>query len=242
MLDTAPPGLIAAGSAAGLFPLGQVLTDGGQKAQAIAEALGRTAPAPAWRTSEDAADLAPLWQVGMHRGKAFVDFQNDVTDSDVALAAREGFVSVEHLKRYTTLGMATDQGKIGQLNGQALLAAATGRTLAETGTIRPRPPHLPVSIGAMAGHHRGAHFRPERHTASHQWAQEMGAVFTDAGLWKRAQYFPRPGESGWLESVNREVTATRNGVGICDDPVLTGNSGETLEDFGVIHIELYPFR
>ncbi|WP_324742037.1 sarcosine oxidase subunit alpha family protein [Tsuneonella sp. CC-YZS046] len=216
VLDTAPPGLIAAGSAAGLFPLGQVLADGAQKAQAIAEVLGRTAPAPAWRTSEDAADLAPLWQVGPHRGKAFVDFQNDVTDSDVALAPREGFVSVEHLKRYTTLGMATDQGKTGQLNGQALLAAATGRTIAETGTIRPRPPHHPVAIGALAGHHRGAHFRPERRTASHDWAVEMGAVFTDAGLWKRAQYFPRPGESSWLESVNREVTATRNGVGICD--------------------------
>lgn len=239
LLDDCAPGLSPAGAAAGLFSLAEALADGAAKAGSMAEALGRTLPAPEeWHTAEDAAGSAPLWHVGKHKGKAFVDFQNDVTDKDVELAAREGFVSVEHLKRYTTLGMATDQGKAGQVNGQALLAAATGKTLAETGSIRPRPPHVPVSIGAMAGHHRGAHFRPERHTASHEWARQRGAVFTDAGLWKRAQYFPLPDEASWRESVDREVNATRNGVGICDVSTL-GKIDILGPDAGVLLDRIY---
>src|SRR5206468_7421448 len=127
--------------------------------------------------SDDAASVTPLWRVPAHRGKAFVDFQNDVTDTDVALAAREGFVSIEHLKRYTTLGMATDQGKTSQLNGHALLAAATGKSIAEAGAILSRPPFTPVAIGVFAGHHRDEHFRPERRTGGHAWAEEQGATF-----------------------------------------------------------------
>src|SRR5690606_10134005 len=111
------------------------------------------------------------------------DFQHDVTDDDVALAAREGFVSIEHLKRYTTLGMATDQGKTGQLNGHALLAAAVGKPIAETGTIMSRPPYSPVAFGALAGHHRGEAFRPVRRTAAHEWAAQRGATFVNAGQW-----------------------------------------------------------
>ena len=118
--------------------------------------------------------------------------------------------------RYTTLGMSTDQGRSGQLNGQALLAAATGKSVAEAGTIRARPPAVPVRIGVLAGHHRDEHFRPVRLAPSHAWATEMGAVFADAGQWKRAQWFPRPGETTWRESVDREVMATRGDVGVCD--------------------------
>ena len=217
LLDETPPGLTAAGAAAGLFSLGAALADGVRHALAATGDLGRTPPAmPGFRTSDDSDRATPLWHVPGACGKTFVDFQNDVTDRDIALAAREGFTSIEHLKRYTTLGMATDQGKTSQLNGHALLAAATGKSIAEAGTILSRAPWQPVAIGVLAGHHRDDHFRPERRTASHAWAIERGATFVDAGMWKRAQWFGRPGERNWLETVNREVTMTRGGVGICD--------------------------
>ncbi len=216
VLAKAPAGMAAVGSAAGAFRLSQVLA-GGQKIGAeIATALGRSAPAAdALRTLDEATEVAPLWKVQGHRAKAFVDFQHDVTDSDIALGVREGFVSVEHLKRYTTWGMATDQGKTSQVNGHGLLAAATGKTMAEAGVVLSRPPYLPVTIGAIVGHHRDEHFRPVRHTAGHDWAVEQGAVFLDAGAWKRAQWFARPGEDV-AAIVNREVTTTRAHVGVCD--------------------------
>jgi methylglutamate dehydrogenase subunit C len=217
VMATPSSALIPIGAAAGHFSLREALTDGVRSAEGIARDLGRAVAKSAIpRTTEDASEVKPLWHVGAHKTKAFVDLQNDVTDTDIRLAAQEGFVSIEHLKRYTTLGMATDQGKTSQLNGHALLAAATGRSIAETGTILSRSPYTPVAIGAFAGHHRDEDFRPERRTASHQWAIERGATFVDAGLWKRAQWFARPGERDWLETVNREVTMTRNGVGICD--------------------------
>ena len=217
LLDQAPPGLIAAGAAAGRFALGEALRDGVEAASTAVAAFGRPASAaPHFVASDDPAHVAAQWHVPARKTKAFVDFQHDVTDTDVALAAREGFVSIEHLKRYTTLGMATDQGKTSQLNGHALLAAATGKTMAEAGTILSRPPYLPVTIAALAGHHREADFRPVRKTASHDWAISQGATFVDTGQWKRAQWFARPGERNWLETVNREVTMTRAGVGICD--------------------------
>ena len=158
----------------------------------------------------------PLWRVRGVRGKAFVDLQNDVTDDDVALAGTEGFRAVEHLKRYTTLGMATDQGKTSNLNGLALMAEFTARTIPQTGTTTFRPPFAPVAIGAIAGTHRGNDFRPTRLPPSHGWAQEHGAVFVETGYWLRAQWYPRPGEADWLESVNREVRAVRASVGVCD--------------------------
>ena len=217
VLAGAPPGMVAAGAAAGAFALAGALAEGREAGRGIARDLGRALPAAdAMTTSDDPASVTALWHVGAHRKKAFVDFQHDVTDADVALAAREGFVSVEHLKRYTTLGMATDQGKTSQLNGHALLAAATGKSIAQAGTVLSRPPYLPVAIGVFAGQHRDEHFRPERRTAAHGWAVEQGATFVDAGQWKRAQWFARAGEQDWLETVNREVRATREGVGICD--------------------------
>ncbi|MDH7639110.1 sarcosine oxidase subunit alpha family protein [Sphingomonas oryzagri] len=215
LLDQTPPGFAPAGAAAGHFALFEALTDGATQAVAAAEALGKSATAPRFTASDEPAGVRPLWHVP-GRGKAFVDFQHDVTDKDVQLSAREGFTSIEHFKRYTTLGMATDQGKTSQMNGHALLAAATGKSIAEAGTILSRAPYQPVAIGVLAGHHREEHFRPERRTAGHDWAASQGATFVDAGQWKRAQWFTRPGEKDWLETVNREVTMTRNGVGICD--------------------------
>jgi sarcosine oxidase subunit alpha len=164
----------------------------------------------------DNGNIQPLWQVRGSVGKAFIDFQNDVTASDVKLAKQEGFSAVEHLKRYTTLGMATDQGKTANVNGLALMAEITEKTVAQTGTTRFRPPYTPVSLGALAGTHRGQHFKPKRLTPTHGWAQARGAVFIDAGMWVRAQYFPQAGEADWFATVSREVAAVRGGVGICD--------------------------
>jgi len=160
-------------------------------------------------------NIAPLWHAGSHAAKSFVDFQNDVTVQDITLARQEGFAAVEHLKRYTTLGMATDQGKTANVAGLAIMAAATGRTIAQTGTTRFRPPYTPVAIGALAGAHRGLHFKPARLTPTHGWASAQNAVFTEAGLWLRAQYFPRAGED-WRAAATREVNTVRNAVGFCD--------------------------
>jgi methylglutamate dehydrogenase subunit C len=135
---------------------------------------------------------------------------------DIALAAREGFRSVEHLKRYTTLGMATDQGKASNVLGIALLADVTGRSIAETGTTVFRPPYTPVTMGAIAGHAIGKHLKPTRYTPSHHWAVENGASFVESGLWLRAQWYVRKGETGWRDSVDREALAVRASVGVCD--------------------------
>jgi methylglutamate dehydrogenase subunit C len=150
------------------------------------------------------------------KSNAFVDFQNDVTASDLELAHREGFREPEHAKRYTTLGMGTDQGKTSNAAGLAILSTLGGLTPGEAGTTTFRPPYTPVAMGALAGHHRGRDYRPARLTPSHAWAKEQGAVFTEAGLWLRAQYFPRKGEKTWLGSMKREVQTVRSAVGVCD--------------------------
>jgi sarcosine oxidase subunit alpha len=215
--DPGLPGMSVAGAAAGSFALAACLAEGARAGADAAIAAGFAVPAPVLpKVAAEATASAPLWKVKAARTKAFVDQQHDVTDKDIAIAALEGFKSVEHLKRYTTLGMATDQGKTSNLNGHALMAELTGRTIAETGTTMSRPPHLPVSLGALGGSHRGEHFRPMRRVASHGWAAANGAVFVDAGQWKRPQWFVRPGETDWLQSVVREVETVRGGVGICD--------------------------
>ncbi|HET9573860.1 MAG TPA: sarcosine oxidase subunit alpha family protein, partial [Methyloceanibacter sp.] len=211
-----PPGMSVVGAAAGDFGLGSSLA-GGQKAGAEAAAsCGFAVPprsVPAAKEEELAA--SPLWQVATSLGKAFVDFQNDVAVSDVKLAVREGFRIPEHLKRYTTLGMATDQGKTAGLSGSAVLANVTGRYIGAVGTTTFRPPYTPVAISAFAGHHRGPDFRPARLAPSHQWAKEQGAVFVETGPWLRALYYPKPGEDPQA-AVNREVANVREQVGICD--------------------------
>jgi sarcosine oxidase subunit alpha len=214
---TLPPGMTAAGAAAGQLSLGECLSRGAEAGRQAAEACGfNPALIPVPETEPESVAISPLWQVKGSHGKAFVDFQNDVTDKDVTLAEREGFRSVEHLKRYTTLGMATDQGKTSNVNALAVMASLTGRSIPATGVTRFRPPYVPVAIGALAGPHRGEDFKPVRYAPSHDWAVEQGAVFVDAGMWRRAQYFPKPGETDWLETVTREVTQTREHVGICD--------------------------
>ena len=214
--DRVPPGMTVAGAAAGAQSLAAALRTGAEAgAAAAAEAGFDGAQPPLPRAQDEPVAIRPLWHV-LGRGKAFVDFQNDVTAADIGLAAREGYRSVEHTKRYTTLGMGTDQGKTANVNGLAVLAQARGEPIPAVGTTVFRPPYTPVAIGALAGHHRGRDYKPVRHTPSHAWAAEQGAVFVEAGLWLRAQWFPKPGERDWLESVTREVRAVRGDVGFCD--------------------------
>ncbi|MBB4198830.1 sarcosine oxidase subunit alpha [Rhodoblastus sphagnicola] len=212
-----PPGLSVAGAATGAYSLSDCLAQGAaQGAQAATEA-GFKATAPDTPKAEDAPRaLKAFWHVENSKGMAFVDFQNDVCAKDVVLAHKEGFVSVEHLKRYTTLGMATDQGKLSNVPGLALMAKQSGKTIAETGTTMFRPPWSPVALGAFAGHHRAKDFRPARLTPTHALAEELGAVFVEAGPWLRAAYFPRKGETNWKQSVDREVRAVRESVGVID--------------------------
>ncbi len=212
-----PTGMTVAGAAAGNWTLAESLNDGTVLGTNAADRAGRQlGETPRFRTSEEHHLVKAFWHVASSRGKAFVDLQNDVTEKDIAVAAQEGFRSVEHLKRYTTLGMATDQGRTSNVNGLALMAQLTGRTVAETGTTRARPPHIPVAIGAFAGLHTAKHFKPTRLTAGHRWAAGQGATFVEAGQWLRAQWFTTAGETDWLQSVTREVRAVRSAAGICD--------------------------
>ena len=211
-----PPGMDVVGAAHGDLSLRAALNAGFTAGHTAAEATGkRGTAAPAPSADEEAVTITPLWQVS-GSGKAFVDVQNDVTVDDIALAHREGYASVEHLKRYTTLGMATDQGKTANVNGLAILAAVAGQSIADTGTTTWRPPVEPVAIGALAGHTRGRDLKPTRLPPSHAWAREQGASFVESGLWLRAEWYSRPGETDWLTSCNREVLAVRKGVGVCD--------------------------
>lgn len=215
--DTLPPGLRVAGAAAGVMSTAGALRTGAEAAVAALADLGRTAPPLPLPQAEDApVSLTPFWHVAGSTGRAWLDQQNDVTVKDVKLAHQEGFRSVEHLKRYTTLGMATDQGKTANMGALAIMAELTGRAIPEVGTTMFRPPYTPVSLGALAGRSRGDHFRPRRLTPTHHWAEETGAVFIEVGAWMRAQYFPRPGETHWRQSVDREVLAVRAAVGVCD--------------------------
>ena len=149
----------------------------------------------------------------------WLDFQNDVKVSDVQLAAREGYESVEHAKRYTTLGMATDQGKLSNINGLAVLAQALDEDIPRVGTTTFRPPYTPISMGAIAGEARGAIFQPVRRTPLQDWHEANGAVFEPVGHWRRPYCFPRQGETR-RAAVNREITATRSALGLLDASTL----------------------
>ena len=157
---------------------------------------------------------APVFDIAGAKGKAFVDFQHDVTADDIRLAHREGFSSVEHLKRYTTLGMATDQGKTSNIPGMAILAEARGTSIAEVGTTRFRPPFAPVAMGAIAGE-RYDHIRADRLTPMHDWHVENGAQMYSAGLWHRPMIYGAPGETVEQAYV-REARAVRSTAGIVD--------------------------
>jgi len=151
--------------------------------------------------------------------KAFIDFQHDVTAKDIRQAVREGMHSIEHVKRFTTTGMATDQGKTSNLHGLAIAAEALQRDIPEVGLTTFRPPYTPVTFGAIVNHARHELFDPTRRTPMHAWHEAHGAVFEDVGQWKRAWYYPRPGED-MHKAVDRECVAVRNAAGIFDASTL----------------------
>ena len=208
-----PPGLTVAGAAAGAFSTHAALRTGRDAALA---AMGLTNAADLPDAEDAPVKISALWHVAHGKGRAWVDQQNDVTVKDIKLAQQENFTSVEHMKRYTTLGMATDQGKTGNVIGLAIMADLTGRSIPETGTTIYRPPYTPVALGALAGRSRGREFKPFRLTPSHHWATQQGATFVEVGNWLRTQWVPKAGETEWRQSVDREVLATRKSVGICD--------------------------
>ena len=204
---------IGAGAFTGDFSTAGAIAEG--HAAGLAAAGGKSAPfeLPAVRPGPCDPDPAPVFEIKAP-GKSFVDFQHDVTAEDVRLAHREGFVSVEHLKRYTTLGMATDQGKTSNVPGLAIMADALGKPIPEVGTTRFRPPFSAVSIGSIAGERYGE-VRPERLTPMHDWHVEHRATMIAAGLWHRPRIYGDPGETVEQAYV-REVKATRSAAGIVD--------------------------
>jgi heterotetrameric sarcosine oxidase alpha subunit len=217
MPEELPRGMAVAGAARAAYSRAAALRDGVEAGAAAARHVGFNAGSIPIPSADDEPTVgAAFWYVPGSIGKAFVDFQNDVSDEDVALAAREGYTVPELLKRYTTLGMGTDQGKTSGAAGLSILAKCVGRSIAELGTTTFRAPYSPVPIGALAGHHRGADFRPTRLTSTHAWALERGATFVEAGQWLRAQWYARPGEADWRETVAREVLGVRRSVGVCD--------------------------
>ena len=214
--DGAIPGMIAAGAANGTFSTHGCLAAGAEAARASLAALEITAPDTPVPQADDAPyRIAPLWAVP-GKGRAWLDFANDVTVKDVALSAQEGFASVEHMKRYTTQGMAPDQGKNSNVAALAVLADATGRGIPETGTTTFRPPYTPVSIAAMGAGGRAMGFAPQRFLTSDQASRDRGAPMIEAGLWYRPSYFPKPGETTWREACDREVNMVRSAVGVTD--------------------------
>ncbi|MGE0557598.1 MAG: sarcosine oxidase subunit alpha family protein [Burkholderiales bacterium] len=211
----------SAGAARGIYGLADCIADGYAAGSQAAVACGLKPPEPLTRPLVDQQEpgaLLPLWKVEaahIRHAKSFVDLQNDVTTADIVLAAREGYVSVEHLKRYTTLGMGTDQGKTSNINGLAILAEINAAQIPEVGTTTFRPPYTPVTLGAIAGTEIGAHFSPVRTSAMHAWHAKSGAQFINAGLWKRPRLYHRAEETE-LETINREVLAVRRSVGLVD--------------------------
>ena len=212
-----PIGMKVVGAANGSLSLFESLKEGHTVSQDIINDLGLTpSKSKPPKSLNENIESSPFWFVEESKNRSWVDLQNDVTTKDVKLSFQEGFRSVEHLKRYSTLGMATDQGKTSNILGLAILAQLSGKSIPETGTTIFRPPYTPISIGALAGRSRGENFRPVRLTPSHKWAKEQSAVFVEVGMWMRAQWFPLNGEKHWRESVDREVNQTRSSVGICD--------------------------
>ncbi|MDX5993682.1 sarcosine oxidase subunit alpha [Ectopseudomonas alcaliphila] len=217
---------IDAGAVNGVFALGDVLANGfeaGAKAAADTGYKALSGSLPQAEVRQEEAMLA-LFQVPHDKStarapKQFVDLQNDVTAAGIELATREGFESVEHVKRYTALGFGTDQGKLGNINGLAIAARSMGISIVQMGTTMFRPNYTPVTFGAVAGRHCGELFDAKRYTAMQAWHVKSGAEFEDVGQWKRPWYFPKNGED-LHAAVARECLAVRNSVGILDASTL----------------------
>jgi sarcosine oxidase, subunit alpha len=215
-----------AGAAAGVVELSDCLEHGRVVAETALAALGIRSPEQQVSpTTESGSDRLPplvLWRVPDPDGDGttqFVDLQRDATVADIARAVGAGMRTVEHIKRYTTIGTAHDQGKTSGVLASGIAAELIGRPVAELGTTTFRPPYTPVAFAALAGRDRGALFDPERTTAVHAWHLARGAVWEDVGQWKRPRYYPLPGED-MKSAVLRECAAVRTGVGILDGSTL----------------------
>jgi methylglutamate dehydrogenase subunit C len=214
-----PDTQFGAGAIMGQFGLHQAVRQG---SEAATEALAKLDIVPAKQTvtppghREDRAyAIEATWLPKDTTGKAFVDFQNDVTLHDIKQAHQEGYTSVEHLKRYTTLGMGTDQGKTSNINALAIMAGLRGVDIPQAGTTTFRPPFAPLSIGALAGRSVGKHFRPTRRSPLHEWHMKNGATFIEAGLWQRAWFYDWAGPTPETAYI-KEMELVRRGVGIAD--------------------------
>jgi sarcosine oxidase subunit alpha len=217
---------VSAGACNGKQSLQACLEDGLDAGVNAAVGCGLEAPALEMPSvaDDDSKALEPLWRVPAERdpdrcAKQFLDFQNDTSVSDVRLAAREGYRNVEHVKRYTALGFGTDQGKLGNINGMAVLAEYLNKPIPEIGTTTFRPAYTPTTFGTIAGESVGDLYDPVRKTAIHDWHEAHGAPMENVGQWHRPWYFPRPGED--LDTaVARECLAVRNSLGIMDASTL----------------------
>jgi sarcosine oxidase, subunit alpha len=215
----------SAGACNGAFSLRVCLEQGARAGREAAEAAGFAAERPQLPQLEGPEEglARTLWLVPsgrpVQRSKMFVDLQNDVTAGDIQLALGEGYRSIEHVKRYTTAGMGTDQGKTANVNALGIVSETTGQAIAAIGVTTFRPPYTPVSFGAVAGRNCGEMFDPVRRTPMHAWHEAQGAVFEDVGQWKRPWYYPRAGED-MAAAVAREVEAARTGIGMLDASTL----------------------
>jgi len=227
--DQPAPNARSAGACNASFKLASCLTEGlSAGAAAAAEAgfgsdeIGTEVPSTG---KQEDIRVRPMWRVPTrkalsHSPKQFVDIQNDQTSADISLAVREGYRSIEHIKRYTAMGFGTDQGKLGNINGAGIAAELLGEDIARVGTTTFRPVYTPTTFGLFAGREIGhERFEPVRKTSMHQWHVAHGALFENVGQWKRPWYYPQSGET-MQQSLDREVLATRNAVGILDASTL----------------------
>ncbi|MDE0589947.1 sarcosine oxidase subunit alpha family protein [Halocynthiibacter sp. C4] len=218
--------VLTAGTASGALAAGDVLTDADKAGKDAARACGHTPRRLKAPKAKEVAEapLQPTWIMPANatpelRAKAWLDFQNDVKVSDLQLAAREGYESVEHSKRYTTIGMATDQGKLSNINGIGVLSQALGEDIPQVGTTTFRPPYTPISLGAIAGEARGELFQPLRRTPMHDWHEAHGAKWEPVGAWRRPFTYLRERETV-EDAVARETRNTRENVGLLDASTL----------------------
>ena len=219
-------GIYCVGAVTGIFNLQDCLEKTVETTLEMLHALGKNSPNYApdikmsdLKTNEIVASPAQaIYRIPTNK-KAFVDFQNDVAVTDIQLAVRENFKSIEHIKRYTALGFGTDQGKLSNVNGFAIAAEMLGKTIPEVGTTTYRPAYTPVSFGALAGAHVNDTFEPRRYTAMQPSHEKYKAEFETVGNWMRPWYFPKNGED-MHAAVNRECLAARKGVAMLDASTL----------------------
>ena len=220
------PFVTAVGSANGFLLIQEVLKDAREGCLEVVEASGGKVKKESFKLIEqeyenslEAIWIAPQDADIKKRSKIWLDFQNDVKINDVELAAREGFESVEHTKRYTTLGMATDQGKLSNINGLAILSSSLGKEIPKVGTTTFRPPYTPISLGSIGGSARDELFQPVRKTPMHDWHENNGAYMEPVGQWRRPFCYPQAGET-YAKAVEREINQTRSSLGILDASTL----------------------